>query len=270
MDAKSLPLLTRLVCQEMGVAELHLAYGDNGYWYVNVEDLERVAEGVCAERFQPVKRFGGFVTYNDQGREARQTWNDRMGPHKGHHVHFTTEQAGFAGTWTIYDLGQGYAAWVDPWFNMRVTEVYRQATTGIYHQDEHNRPPLPTALEGTVYTRALAAALVELADKHDAITADVQEIRVDLSDVKGRVSHLELRQPPDGWLTVTLYLQSERIQFPGKKEYTVLCQFVRKAMGTQQAFLFLRPGKNWPDEYFPPDVLAQGWEQYQQHFPRLL
>lgn len=278
------PSLSELVHSAVGEADIRIARGSNGFWYVCIEDLEAISERLCAERFQAMKRFHSFCTYNDRGREARAAWDTRLGAGRAQHVHFTTTQVGYDGTWSIYDLGQAYAAWVDPWFEMRIQEVYRQVTTGIYHADEQQPHPVgpsrPAQPLSTTNVREIGLALVAIADRQDAVevkvhkvTHEVHEVRAELGVVSQRVDGLEQRQspvpvPPHDWLTASLFLEKQKVRLP-TKEFRTFTAFVREAMGIRTPFLWPRPGKAQPDYYYPPDALDRGWQVYQQHHPRL-
>lgn len=284
------PVLSDKRDYRAGTDVVRAAYGDNGHWYYSIDDLEEVGERLCAELFQPMVRFRTFVTTEERGIEARKRWNARLGPMREPHVHFHTQQPGYQGTWAIDDLGQTYATFLDPSFDMHVQSTYRQATSDRRHADEPAAKatvPASAAHLTTVDVRGIGAALMALADNQEALKAqvaavEVQVIKVEehvstvsenLAVVTGRVEDLEQHQgglplPPRGWLTVALFLKARGIVLARGGEFKTFNAFVREAMGPPPVHI-PRPNHPWPDTFYHPDILQHAWTRYQRENPRL-
>ena len=284
------PQLSQLSRSEAYGENLHSAYGNNGYWYTSIEDIEAIGQRIKMETFQPMVLFATFISGEERGREARKDWNRRLGPTKVLHVHFKTDQPGFEGTWAITDLAQAYATRLDPSFDMHTQAVYRQATSDHRHADEDaaRLNTSPVANLTTMDVRAIGTALVQIADRQDALSIEVQEIRQDVSEVRqevsevrqevlGRVDNLEAqrygqRMPPPGWHTVAEFLRAANISLTrGRGEaYSQLCRYVREAMRDTEPVHVLRPNARWPDEYVSPEGFRAGLQRWRELNPRLL
>src|SRR5262245_3205341 len=103
------PILSARQDRRIDVHQLSSAQGDNGVGYWNIETVEAITAQILAERHEPMTTFAGYVTYIKEGQDARNVWNKKLGAKRTQHVHFTTDQVGYEGTWGIDDLVQAYA-----------------------------------------------------------------------------------------------------------------------------------------------------------------